>query len=197
MSTRNTALTTGCAAIGALIGVQFWDLGAWRVVTVVAVGTVLGAVVALGLLTVDRRPRVRAATSPEPAPPPPTTPTTAPTRIPTPAATPAAPSTPTTTPNPAAPQAAPPTPATGRTWWTEARPTTVPADRRDMVPPAAHEVDRAVVAQCPRCGDFRLDLTEDGDTYAFRCRNPDCGNRWEWRADAPWPTTVVRRNLTG
>ncbi|MFJ6673908.1 hypothetical protein ACIQMJ_22595 [Actinosynnema sp. NPDC091369] len=162
------ALTAVCAALGALVGLRLLDLGFWRAVAVVLVGAVFGVGVALGLLTVDRRPTphrvpapqrepVRAHAEPEPEP----------------------------------------EPAANRTWWTEtpARPTTASAERgpsRD-----GYDVDNAVVAQCPRCGDFRLDLEQDADTYAFHCRNPRCGHRWEWRAGAPWPTTVVRRNLTG
>ncbi|MFD0201951.1 MULTISPECIES: hypothetical protein [Saccharothrix] len=163
MSTRDTvvpALTAVGAALGALIGLQLVDLGPWRSSGVVAVGVVLGVLVALGPLTVDRR----ATTRPR---------NTVPVRPATQAASP------------------------NRTWWTEtpARQATVPTGpehARD-----GREVDRAVVAQCPRCGDFRLDVTQDADAYAFRCRNPRCGHRWEWHAGAPWPTTVVRRNLTG
>lgn len=81
-----------------------------------------------------------------------------------------------------------------RTWWTET-PTPPSTPRHET--PKGYDVDRAVVAQCPRCGDFRLDLKQDGDSCAFHCRNPNCGHRWEWRAGAPWPTTVIRRNLTG
>lgn len=88
-------------------------------------------------------------------------------------------------------------PATSdRTWWTET-PARRATDRTGPEPTRnGYAVDRAVVAQCPRCGDFRLDVNQDADAYAFHCRNPNCGHRWEWHAGAPWPTTVVRRNLT-
>lgn len=93
--------------------------------------------------------------------------------------------------------AATPEPAAGsRTWWTETPAPPTAADPRPA-PTQGYDVGRAVVAQCPRCGDFRLDLAQDADAYAFHCRNPKCGHRWEWRAGTPWPTTVIRRNLTG
>lgn len=91
------------------------------------------------------------------------------------------------------PDPAPPT-GGGRAWWNEAPGGAVRVER-----PVAerHDGDRAVVAQCPRCGDFRLDVRHDGDGYAFHCRHPACGHRWVWSTGAPWPTTVVRRNLAG
>lgn len=176
MTTRNAivlVLTAVCATAGALAGLQVWDLNLWRSVMVVLVGAFLGVVLAFGLLTTDRRV-VRLGhpvAEREPVPAPSTEPGTKP-----------------------------------RAWWTET-PTTAPPPRHESPPQGHHvdqavvahgyDVDRAVVAQCPRCGDFRLDLKQDGDSCAFHCRNPRCGHRWEWRAGAPWPTTVVRRNLTG
>ncbi|TQM78389.1 hypothetical protein FHX81_0655 [Saccharothrix saharensis] len=180
MTTGNavvTALTALCAALGGLVGLHLLDLDFKRAVTVVVVGGLFGVVVALGLLTVDRRPtphRVPAAQR-EPAPAAPREPVRA--------------------------LAEPEPAAANRTWWSEtpARPATAPPPASAEPRPSrdGYDVDSAVVAQCPRCGDFRLDLEQGADTYAFRCRNPRCGHRWEWRAGAPWPTTVVRRNLTG
>ncbi|MFE2754521.1 hypothetical protein ACFXGA_21235 [Actinosynnema sp. NPDC059335] len=178
MTARGGAVTVGCAVAGAVIGVLPWGADLWRSALVVATGAVFGTVLALGVLTTGRRPRLPAVPSPQPTPPP------SPHRTPRP--------TPEPVPTPAA---VGPRPAADRTWWTEARPTappTVHTGRADD----GYEVDRAVVAQCPRCGDFRLDVAQHGDGYAFHCRNPNCGHRWEWRPDAPWPTTVVRRNLT-
>ncbi|MFE9750488.1 hypothetical protein ACFYOT_36760 [Saccharothrix saharensis] len=180
MTTRNAmvpALTAVCAALGGLVGLQLLDLGFWRAVTVVFVGGFFGVVVALGLLTVDRLP--------------------APHRMPVAQREPVR----TAPPEPVGARAEPEPAAANRTWWSE-----TPARTATGPPPASadprpsrdgYDVDNSVVAQCPRCGDFRLDLEQDADTYAFHCRNPKCGHRWEWRAGAPWPTTVVRRNLTG
>jgi hypothetical protein len=171
MSTRNAivlVLTAVCAALGGLLGLRLVELGAWRSMGVVTVGVIFGVVVALGVLTAERQP-VRRTVLPAPA-------------------------------RPVFAEAVPtPEPAAGnRTWWTET-PTPATAAPADPQPPPGqgYDVGRAVVAQCPRCGDFRLDLAQDADSYAFHCRNPNCGHRWEWRAGAPWPTTVVRRNLTG
>ncbi|MCE6997165.1 hypothetical protein LZG04_20505 [Saccharothrix sp. S26] len=175
MTTRNANILLVTAlggVVGGLLGCQFLDLGFWRSVGVVAGGTVFGVAVALGLLTADRRPVTR----------PRRTVPVAPDR------------------EPVFARAAEPEPAAAnRTWWTEApaRPASGPADPAPTPPDDGHDVGRAVIAQCPRCGDFRLDLQQRADAYAFHCRNPRCGHRWEWRAGTPWPMTVIRRNLTG
>lgn len=168
MTGRGGAVTVGCALAGAVIGVLPWGVDLWRSLFVVAAGAVFGTVLALGVLTTGRRPRLRPAPTPPPQP----------VRVPA--------------PTPAAVEARP---AGDRNWWTEARPTATPIVHNGQADTEDYEVDRAVVAQCPRCGDFHLDVARHGDGYAFHCRNPNCGHRWEWRPDAPWPTTVVRRNL--
>lgn len=178
MTTRNAivlALTAVCAAAGGLIGLRTWDLDLWRSVTVVVVGALLGVLLAFGVLTTDRRPVTR-------------------THHPTPAVAEREPVF-----AQAASSSEPETKPANRTWWAEAPapPATTTATRPQEPPRQGYDVDRAVVAQCPRCGDFRLDLKQDGESCAFHCRNPNCGHRWEWRAGTPWPTTVVRRNLTG
>ncbi|GAA5152641.1 hypothetical protein GCM10023321_21700 [Pseudonocardia eucalypti] len=53
----------------------------------------------------------------------------------------------------------------------------------------------ALIAQCPRCGELRLDSGRNGPAYRFRCGNPGCGHAWTWHPDEPWPPVVVRRNL--
>ena len=55
----------------------------------------------------------------------------------------------------------------------------------------------ALVAQCPNCGDFRLDVARNEPAYSFRCRNPRCRHEWRWTPGTDWPAVVVRRNLTG
>lgn len=179
MATRNPivlVLTAVCAAAGALTGLQVWDLGFWRSTAVVVVGALLGVLLAFGLLTTDRR-----VITPNHHPPP----------VPAerePAFTHATPS---------SGSQSQPEAKSVRTWWTETPAAPATAPTRPHEPGQGYDVARAVVAQCPRCGDFRLDLEQDGDACAFHCRNPNCGHRWEWRAGTPWPTTVVRRNLTG
>lgn len=53
----------------------------------------------------------------------------------------------------------------------------------------------ALIAQCPRCGELRLDSGRNGPAYRFRCGNPGCGHAWTWHPTEPWPPVVVRRNL--
>jgi hypothetical protein len=90
----------------------------------------------------------------------------------------------------------------GSEWWTH--PGTPPANPREAqpagsAPPLSAYVAAgvALVAQCPNCGDFRLDVTRGEPAYAFRCGNPQCRHEWLWTPGADWPAVVVRRNLTG
>lgn len=170
-------LTVAGATAGGLLASRFRDLGFWWLVVVLLFGVVLGVSVAWGLLT----------SAPErTAPPPPGPDRPAPPPNPFPLA-------PAPNHDPSAASSNPDPSAGGRAWWTEDR-------SARAAPPAprltARELERSVVAQCPNCGDFRLDVAREGHEHAFRCRNPRCGHRWSWRADAAWPTTVVRRNLT-
>ncbi|MGH3931193.1 MAG: hypothetical protein ACRDTF_14585, partial [Pseudonocardiaceae bacterium] len=90
-------------------------------------------------------------------------------------------------------------------WWTESPSVAAPADRRE--PPAgrqspafkvsSYDAESALIAQCPRCGEFRLKVSEVAQAYAFRCRNERCGNTWSWTPGTSWPPVVVRRNLPG
>jgi hypothetical protein len=61
---------------------------------------------------------------------------------------------------------------------------------------SSYATDRTLIAQCPRCGDFQLDMARHGEDYSFRCRNAPCGNVWDWTPGTAWPAVVVRRNLT-
>lgn len=114
-------------------------------------------------------------------------------------------------------------PATGgnlpRQWWNERRGASAASHATDTgaTPPDAGQADgsqpspsrvvpapplssydpaSALIAQCPRCGEFRLDVSASSPGYAFRCVI-GCGNRWEWTPGTPWPPVVVRRNLSG
>lgn len=83
-------------------------------------------------------------------------------------------------------------------WWTRSSPAHVPpAPPRpsvDALPPlGAYSTASAVIAQCPRCGDFRLDVTRAGPEYRFTCRS--CAYAWAWTPGTPWPPVAVRRNL--
>lgn len=54
-----------------------------------------------------------------------------------------------------------------------------------------------LIAQCPRCGEFRLDVVPDPTAYHLRCLGPACGHAWQWVPGTPWPPVVVRRDLAG
>jgi hypothetical protein len=86
-----------------------------------------------------------------------------------------------------------------RDWWNKSGPAGPPAgDHRLPAPELASYVasGAAFVAQCPNCGDFRIDMTRGEPAHSFQCRNPDCGARWRWTPGTDWPAVVVRRNLT-
>lgn len=90
-------------------------------------------------------------------------------------------------------------------WWPESPSVAAPADRqeppagrRSPAPPlSGYDAESALIAQCPRCGEFRLDVRQVAQDYAFECRNESCGNIWSWTPGTPWPPVVVRRNLSG
>jgi hypothetical protein len=63
-------------------------------------------------------------------------------------------------------------------------------------PLSSYDATSALIAQCPRCGEFRLDVSARPPGYAFRCV-AGCGNSWVWTPGTPWPPVVVRRNLSG
>jgi hypothetical protein len=46
------------------------------------------------------------------------------------------------------------------------------------------------IVQCPRCGDFGIELHRGPASFAFTCRR--CAHAWQWRPGRPWPATVVR-----
>jgi hypothetical protein len=94
-----------------------------------------------------------------------------------------------------------PEPGSGkRQWWTEASPNSSGKSANSPAPAPSledYQAHRALIAQCPHCGDFRIDVSSAGPNYSFRCRNSHCGNTWTWTPGSPWPAVVVRRNLPG
>jgi hypothetical protein len=81
--------------------------------------------------------------------------------------------------------------AAGGQWWGQASPQHQARPEPGAPPPApdlASYVDSARIVQCPRCGEFRIDVAQAGSGYAFRCRVDD--HRWEWQAGTPWPATI-------
>jgi hypothetical protein len=89
----------------------------------------------------------------------------------------------------------------GGQWWNKSAPSVAAAGNRNnrQAPTLASYVAEgsALVAQCPNCGDFRIDVQRADPAFAFRCRNPRCGEEWRWTPGTAWPPVVVRRNLTG
>jgi hypothetical protein len=96
-----------------------------------------------------------------------------------------------------------------RQWWTEQQPTNAvtsaagqsnrregsPRKRTPAPPLSSYDAGSALIAQCPRCGEFRMDVHNTSAGYAFRCAR--CGNTWGWTPGTPWPPVVVRRRLPG
>jgi hypothetical protein len=82
-------------------------------------------------------------------------------------------------------------------WWqasTGGPPGRKPADR--AAGPAPDRLDPAAttrVVQCPRCGDFAVDVRHEAPGFAFGCRR--CEHAWRWAPGTPWPVTVVRPRL--
>ena len=98
-------------------------------------------------------------------------------------------------------------PASGnRAWWEQpgATPVAVPAAATpadDRVPlharlPAAGFAEfghQAQIAQCPRCGSFRVSVgTQAAPPWHFACN--ECRQVWTWRPGTPWPSVQVRPN---
>ena len=51
-------------------------------------------------------------------------------------------------------------------------------------------IPTAHILQCPRCGDFGVSARVQQPDFEFDCRQ--CGHRWSWTVDDPWPTTLIR-----
>src|SRR6266542_3475804 len=96
-------------------------------------------------------------------------------------------------------------PVPGSAWWKAAS-----AGARTPEPPAVPAPDRAGAAaaglsdytpeaaatrvvQCPRCGDFGVDVRHQEPGFAFTCKS--CAHHWRWGPGSAWPTTVVRPRL--
>ena len=45
------------------------------------------------------------------------------------------------------------------------------------------------IAQCPRCGAFRLDIRQAESAWDFRCEA--CGHTWAWQPGTAWPPVRV------
>lgn len=203
-------LTGGLLAVGLLTS-RFEAASLWTALLIVSGGGVLATAVAFVLLTArPAPPRRRHAVAPTQAPQQPWYQATANQGRPG-AHRPHNPITP-ADPDPA-PRADPghlvlplndaapvPDGGGGGNWWNKSAPAAAAAtDQHTPAPNLSSYVadGTALVAQCPNCGDFRIDVHRGEKTYAFRCRNPRCGEEWRWTPGTAWPSVVVRRNLTG
>lgn len=173
-------VTVAFGLVGGMLVIPIVDLDWYVWVLVVVVAAVLSTLVAFWLLTNEHRPSPYHHQQDQPAPPATTATTTA-----------------ATTPT----HVVLPT-GSGGQWW--AQPGT-PANNTRAAQPAGPAPPlstyvasgAALVAQCPNCGDFQLDVTRGEPAYSFRCRNPRCRHEWHWTPGTDWPAVVVRRNLTG
>lgn len=202
-------ITVICGLIGGLLAAPLTDIGdvdvGWKVLIFI-VSTAVGASVAFGLLTreprIQEQPKESDKRLPWPPPKPPSGPVPGPPAIPPPAI----PSQSTRQPGTPSHVAVPlPGGAKGgaQSWWERSgsnsapKHAAAPATPVSHVPLSSYAADRALIAQCPRCGGFELDMARHGEQYSFRCRNAQCGNELRWTPGSPWPAVVVRRNLTG
>ncbi|MEN3357478.1 MAG: hypothetical protein V7637_1460 [Mycobacteriales bacterium] len=111
-------------------------------------------------------------------------------------------------PNPAPPSqpATPPMsvaiPVPGGAWWqaAEAGPSTpaAPAHSGPAQGGPAELSDHAAairVVQCPRCGNFGVDVHQQESGFAFTCNR--CERHWRWEPGSAWPVAVVRPRQKG
>lgn len=77
-------------------------------------------------------------------------------------------------------------------WWDSAQggpPPPSPGARRAPAPDLSTYLASTFIAQCPRCGAFRLDIRRARDAWDFRCES--CGYTWTWQPGTPWPPVRV------
>jgi hypothetical protein len=76
-------------------------------------------------------------------------------------------------------------------WWNAARGTPPPSSeaQRRPAPDLSSYLGSTLIAQCPRCGAFRLDFRRARTGWDFRCES--CGHVWTWLPGSPWPLVRV------
>jgi hypothetical protein len=83
--------------------------------------------------------------------------------------------------------------AAGTPWWeagnNAAPPRPSPAGQRAPAPDLSSYLASALIAQCPRCGAFGLDIRHFRSGWAFRCES--CEYTWTWQPGTPWPPVRV------
>jgi hypothetical protein len=76
-------------------------------------------------------------------------------------------------------------------WWDAAQPAPAPSAgaKRAPAPDLSTYLASTFIAQCPRCGAFRLDIRRGRNSWNFRCEA--CENTWTWQPGTPWPPVRV------
>ena len=77
-------------------------------------------------------------------------------------------------------------------WWDSAQlgpPPPSPRAERSPAPDLSTYLASTFIAQCPRCGAFRLDIARARSGWDFRCES--CEYVWTWQPGTPWPPVRV------
>ena len=76
-------------------------------------------------------------------------------------------------------------------WWDSAQGAPAPSAgaKRAPAPDLSTYLASTFIAQCPRCGAFRLDIRRGRSGWNFRCEA--CENTWTWQPGTPWPPVRV------
>ena len=80
----------------------------------------------------------------------------------------------------------------GQSWWDAAQgapPPPSPGAKRAPAPDLSTYLASTFIAQCPRCGAFRLDIGRARNGLDFRCES--CEFIWTWQPGTPWPPVRV------
>ena len=76
-------------------------------------------------------------------------------------------------------------------WWDSAQGAPPPSAgaERGPAPDLSTYLASTFIAQCPRCGAFRLDIRRAPNGWDFRCEACEC--TWTWQPGTPWPPVRV------
>jgi len=82
--------------------------------------------------------------------------------------------------------------ASDQPWWVAAQATPPEARQEASTVPApdlSSYLASALIAQCPRCGAFELDIRRSAARWTCRCES--CGHAWTWQPGTAWPQVRV------